>query len=524
MADRTRREVVLGTMALAACSQPAPLVEPRPDRLAALPTGSEPRNVVVIVTDDQRWNSLSFLGHPFVETPHLDRMALEGAHLPNAFVTTSLCCPSRASMLTGLYAHAHNILDNTAELYPAFPTYAQILAHAGHDTAHIGKWHMGGNNPHPRPGWKRWIGFRGQGRYVYPGAGDALDRGFSFDGELREMDGYVTTLLTDHALDYLRSRTGQTPFCMVLAHKAVHAPFVPRAADRDKYSDAIAPEVLPDTDAAYTEIPDWVREMRYRTEFGVERPYRSWKDFRSWYLDYHRTLLAVDDSVGQVLQVLRDTGLDQRTVVLFTSDNGFMFGEKGVLDKRAFYDPSIRVPMLAWGPGFVPAGTVIDAFALNVDVAPTVLELMGLQPPSHWHGRSLVPWLRGERPEDRWRTEFVYEYFHERAFPGVPTLFGIRTKRMKYAITPGLELGDELYDLERDPREEDNVADDEAYAERRRGLAGRMKRQFDDLGLLLDPVWGSNWVADPAQAAQPPTERPRARSEETPAPEEPVSD
>lgn len=320
---------------------------------------------------------------------------------------------------------------------------------------------------------------------------------------MRETFGYVTTLLTDEAVTYLKERKGGPPFCMVLAHKAVHAPFVPRATDRDKFSDAIAPDILPDTDEAYAELPDWLREMRHGSEFSADRPYRNWADFRSWYLDYHRTLLAVDDSVGQILQTLTDTGLARNTVVLFTSDNGFMFGEKGVLDKRAFYDPSIRVPLLAWGPGFVQAGATADGFALNVDIAPTILELMGFAPPPHWHGRSLVPWLRGERPDDRWRTEFVYEYFYERSFPSIPTLFGIRTKRMKYGVTHGLDVPEELFDLEQDPHEQNNVADQSDYADRRRNLGNRMKRQLEELGLLLDPVWGRNWVADPTQAARP---------------------
>lgn len=166
MPEHTRRQLVLGTVALAACSRAPHAVLPTEDPLSLRSTGAEPRNVVLIVTDDQRWNSFSFLRHPFVTTPSFDRMAQQGTHFANAFVTTSLCCPSRATMLTGLYAHAHNVLDNTGELDPAFPTYATLLSNAGIDTAHIGKWHMGAHTPHPRPGWKRWIAFRGQGRYV----------------------------------------------------------------------------------------------------------------------------------------------------------------------------------------------------------------------------------------------------------------------------------------------------------------------------------------------------------------------
>lgn len=465
-------------------------------------TGAEPRNVVLILTDDQRWNSLSFLGHPFLQTPHLDRMAAEGAHLPNAFVTTSLCCPSRASILTGLYAHAHNVLDNSSELDPAFPTYATLLRGAGVDTCYVGKWHMGAKNPHPRPGWDRWIGFRGQGRYVYPGGPEVapLDRGFSFDGELREVEGYVTTLLTDHATEYLRSRRPGRPFCLVLAHKAVHAPFVPRVADRDRFVDGPIPAVLPDTDEAAAGLPAWLRAMRHDREFGVDHPYGKWPDFASWYLDYHRTMLAVDDSVGQVLAALAETGLDRSTLVLFSSDNGFMFGEKGVLDKRNFYEPSIRVPLLAWAPGWIPAGTRAPELALNVDLAPTILEALGYEAPPHWHGRSLVPLLRGLGAPD-WRKEFVYQYFFERAFPDTPTLFGLRTERMKFSTTWGMDTADELFDLSVDPGETDNKVADPAYADRKGALAGRLRQRCAALGMVTKPVWGQNWIASPADAA-----------------------
>lgn len=496
--ERSRRDVLLSGLALAACSgAPPPVMEPRP-------TGADPRNVIVILTDDQRWNSFSFLGHPFVKTPHLDRVARDGAVCSEAFVTTSLCCPSRASMFTGLYAHTHGILDNSGELDPAFPTYARILERAGIDTAYIGKWHMGAGNPHPRPGWKHWVGFRGQGKYLYPGTdNDPLDRGFSYDGSFREVEGYVTDLLTDEAVSYLESRDGKTPFCMVLAHKGVHAPFTPAERHKGLYADeARIPAVLPDTDAAYAELPAWLREMRRSSDFGVERPYDTWPDFRSWYLDYHRTLLAIDDGVGRILATLEARGLLDRTAVLFTSDNGFMFGEKGVLDKRNFYEPSIRVPMLGVAPGLIPAGTKVDRFVLNVDLAPTILELCGYHAPEQWHGRSIVPLLRGEKLGDEWRQEFVYEYFYERMFPETPTLFGIRTKRMKLSTTFGAPLPDELFDLQADPEEKHNLADLPDEAERHKSLKTRMGKHFMELGMLQEPVWGRNWITDPLHAAE----------------------
>jgi N-acetylglucosamine-6-sulfatase len=507
----TRRDLLIGSLGFGggvAAAGAASVIGRPGERLSIRSTGAEPRNVVLILTDDQRWDSLSLAGHPFVRTPELDRLGAEGAWLRNAFVTTSLCCPSRASMLTGLYAHTHGVLDNRSELDPAFPTFATLLADQGVDTAFVGKWHMGGADPHPRPGWRRWIGFRGQGRYDYPGGGDPVDRSLSFDGDLRPAEGYVTDLLTDHAVDYLAERDPDRPFCLVLSHKAVHAPFVPAARHRAAYHDVLPdqlPDVLPDTDEAYAELPAWLRPMR-RSLFGADRPYGTWPDFRTWYLAYHRTLLAVDDSVGRVVATLRDRGLLDRTAVVFTSDNGFLFGEQGVLDKRNFYEPSIRVPMLCAAPGLVAPGTVLDELALNVDVAPTVLDLLGFEPPAHWHGRSLVPLLRGDAPD--WRKEFAYEYFFERMFPQTPTLFGLRNERYKFATHWGLDEPDQLFDLRDDPEEQRNRADD--WPERRKGLRGRLTRHLRGLGLRFEPVWGDNWVAEPEEAAEPvPVRTPR---------------
>ena len=205
MAAHSRREVLEGALATAALTGCAPAPRGGIAVPSLKPTGTKPRNVVLILTDDQRFDSFSFMGHPFLRTPRIDQLVREGAWCRNAFVTTSLCCPSRASMLTGRYAHDHGVLNNQSELAESELTYAQYLSKAGLPTAYVGKWHMGADNPHPRPGWQRWIGFRGQGRYIYPGPPklNPLDRGFSYNGELKQVKGYVTDLLTDEAVSQL---------------------------------------------------------------------------------------------------------------------------------------------------------------------------------------------------------------------------------------------------------------------------------------------------------------------------------
>ena len=498
---RTRREILWGTIGatVASCADlpdgaPLPPAAPAPpDPLEPRRTGAAARNVVLILTDDQRWDSFGFLDKPWLPTPHLDTLAASGVHAGEHFVTTSLCCPSRASMFTGLYAHAHGVLDNTAELDPALPTWQAIARRAGVRTVFVGKWHMGGNNPHPRPDWDRWIGFRGQGQYMWPGppGQDALDRVFSFDGEAREVEGYVTDLLTDHAIEELRSPAMKEPFVLLVAHKACHAPFVPAPRHRAMLADIPVPTPLPDTDAAYAELPEWLREMRHHTIFGVEHPYGGdWPDFASWYRDYHRTVLALDDSVGRIVEALDELGLRDRTAVLYTSDNGFMHGEKGVLDKRNFYESSVRIPLLASAPGLLSPGGRVDRFTLNVDLAPTLLDLLGLHAPDGWHGRSVLSLLKGEAVPD-WRQEFVYEYFFERAYPSTPTVFGLRTKRMKLSAYYGLDTPDELFDLEADPGERDNVVDEPAYAERRQAMRMRLRRHATEIGLRWEPAWGT---------------------------------
>jgi len=491
----TRRDLLRAApVAIGACGLTGPRegptappdAPPIPEPPVPATNGRRPRNVLIVLTDDQRWDSFGFMGHPFLTTPHLDRLATDGAWFRHAFVTTSLCCPSRATMLSGVYAHSHGVVDNTSELASSWPTFATVAQRAGIDTAYIGKWHMGGHTPAPRPGWSTWKSFRGQGRYSYPGGPKVApyDRGMDYDGVFREVDGYITDVLTDLACEWLEGRSRDNPFCLVVGHKACHAPFEPAPRHAAAFADAPVPEPLPDTDEAYEGIPGWLRRQR-ETIFGVDTPYRKWPDFRSWYLDYHRTLLAVDEGVGRLLSTLEATGQLDDTVVLYLSDNGFMHGEKGTLDKRCFYEPSIRIPWL----GRVAGGArgPLDPMVLNLDVAPTVLDALGLEPAATMQGRSVLPHLLGE-PVHTWRDDFLYEYFFEASFPSTPTVLGVRTATHKLMSYHGLDSPEEVYDLVADPAERDNLAGREPR--RRKGLRQRLRRLSEEHGLLLQPLWG----------------------------------
>ena len=487
-----RRDVLVGAAGVAAAcvgtdrgDAPAP---PAPRPRVPRANGRRPRNVLLILTDDQRFDSFGFMGHPFLTTPSLDRLAAEGAVMEQCFVTTSLCCPSRATMLTGRYAHDHGVIDNQRELAAAWPTFGTVAQAAGVQTAYIGKWHMGGHTPAPRPGWSTWMSFRGQGRYTYPGGKKvaALDRGWDVDGTFETLDGYVTDILTDRAAGWLRQvDTSEHPFLLVVSHKACHAPFTPAPRHRQAFADAEVPEPLPDSDLAYEGLPEWLRRQR-DSLFGVDKPYRKWPDFRSWYLDYHRTLLAVDEGVGALLGVLEDRGLADDTAVIFLSDNGFMLGEKGSLDKRTGYDTSIRIPWLMRVPG-APRGRRVDELVLNLDVAATVLDLLGLEPAESMRGRSVLPLVLGE-PTEAWRTAFLYEYFFEKSFPMTPAMLGVRTAREKLITYPQSSAPDEVFDLVTDPGETHNLADE--LPARRKALHRRLRQLQDSTGLLPRPIFG----------------------------------
>jgi len=404
------------------------------------------RSLLFILSDDHRYDMMGCLGHPWLKTPNMDRLVNGGVLFQNAFVTTSLCSPSRASILTGQYVHSHQVTDNVTRLPAGLVTFPQVLQKHGYRTGFIGKWHMGGSSDMPRPGFDRWISFRGQGAYWNPV--------LNFDGQRRKVNGYVTDILTEEAVKFLRENKAR-PFMLYLSHKAVHGDFYPAERHKNLYSDVEIPhpKSMANTEENYRGKPDWVRRQR-NSWHGVDGMYDHRIGFDACYRDYCRTLMALDDGIGRVYDELDALGLLNDTLIIYMGDNGFQFGEHGLIDKRTMYEPSIRVPMVAHCPDLFSGGRRVDAMALNIDIAPTLLEAAGAPAPATVHGRSLLPLIRGT---DRWRKEFVYEYFWERNYPQTPTVIGLRTDQYSFMRYHGVWDLYELYDIRQDPDQMNNL-------------------------------------------------------------------
>jgi N-acetylglucosamine-6-sulfatase len=442
--------------------------------LAAAQPKPKRRNVIFILSDDHRYDAMGFLkGQPFLETPHLDSLARDGAHLKNAFVTTALCSPSRATILTGKYAHKHKIVDNNTAI-PAGTTYfSSYLQKAGYKTAFIGKWHMGGESDAPQPGFDRWVSFRGQGTYL-PSA-----NGLNVDGKKVPQKGYITDELTDYALEFIEKQTG--PYFVYLSHKAVHAEFIPAERHKGKFNGAkfVPP---PSLTAEAVNRPMWVQNQR-NSWHGVDYPYHSTLDIEDYYKRYAECLCAVDESVGRVLGLLKKRGELDSTLVIYMGDNGFAFGEHGLIDKRTAYEESMRVPMLARCPELFRGGQTVPSVVANLDILPTVLDAAGVPPPAGGDGASFLPLLQGKQVT--WRDSLLYEYYWERNFPQTPTIHALRTDQYKYIRYHGVWDLDELYDLREDPQELRNLIKSPAHQE----IVKRMNQRLFE---ILESTDGMN--------------------------------
>ena len=457
------------------------------------PTRSARPNLIVILIDDLRFDETGITGHPYMKTPHIDRLATEGALFQNAFHTTPLCSPNRASILTGQYASRHGIFDNVGRdaLSHQLPNYHRELQRLGYETAHIGKWHMG-NDARPRPGYDTWISFRGQGTIVDPVLWE--------NDEERPVPGYVTDLLSERAVDFV-DRARARPFALFLSHKAVH-PDVQQQQDgtldmstmrgyllpdrhRDLYQGAhypMRPSVRPIAEVV-ADKPVWREVFARRDAHRANQTLAStMRGSAQEEIRKRAAMMAsVDEGVGALLETLDRRALADDTLILFLGDNGFFFGEHGLEAERRFaYEEGIRTPFFIRFPRLIKPGTTVAPLALAIDIAPTMLELAGGTPGPHVQGHSLLPLLKGH--PRRWRSSFLVEYFNESAFPWLVGMSykAIRTERHKLIRWTHKDGVDELYDLEQDPYEMANAIGDPAHAETLKRLQRELRALVAD--------------------------------------------
>ncbi len=477
---------------------------------AAATFAAERPNILFIMSDDHASHALSCYGSKVNETPQLDRIAKDGVRFANAFVTNSICTPSRATILTGKYSHINGVpvfnrFDGSQQ------TVAKLLQAAGYHTGMIGKWHLGSDPT----GFDRWI--------VLPGQGVYFDPVFLTPTGQLTIAGHCTEITGNLGIEFLETRPKDKPFFLMLHQKAPHRPWEPDARNKALFASRSIPEpatflddyasrpaALPENQqtVAYdltrrdlkleppADLPagpkrqQWLgtrpAEVEITDSDGIKktlkgRPLERWK-YQRYMQDYLACVQGVDDSVGRVLDYLDKTGLAKNTVVIYTADNGFFLGDHGLFDKRFMYEPSLHVPLLVRGPG-IHTGAVSDRFTLNNDYAPTFLELAGLPVPADMQGRSLVPLLKGEAPAD-WRTSMYYRYYHDPGDHNTRAHYGVRTATHKLICFWKKDAW-EFYDLTSDPDELKNLINDPAQAAKIAELKTeltRLQKEFGDTG------------------------------------------
>jgi N-acetylglucosamine-6-sulfatase len=424
-------------------------------------------NIVVVLVDDMRWDEFGEAGHNYIKTPNIDRIAKEGVRFMNAFSTTPLCSPSRASFLTGQYAHTNGIVDNQAhnELSHQLNTFPKQLHESGYATAFMGKWHMG-NDDTPRPGFDYWASLRGQG--------EATDPRLNINGQQQTVKGYVTDILIDQSLQFINQKREQ-PFLLYLAHKALHPNIVQRddgstsniaqggfvAADRHKgmYDSAVFTR-RPNYNIPPLDKPALTRKIDDLPLLSAETSTKE-KTIR----ERSEMLMAVDEGLGLILKTLEDKGELDNTIVVLTSDHGYWYGEHCLDEERRLaYEEAIRIPMLVRYPSTIKAGSTSDKMVLSIDLAPTLLEMAGVSPTNQLQGKSWVP-IFNETVKD-WRNSFLVEYYSDIVFPRIVNMGykAVRNQQYKYIHYVDLKGMNELYDIVNDPYELHNVIDDPKMA------------------------------------------------------------
>ncbi len=426
---------VVGLMAATRDAGGVPSADPRP-------------NVVFILTDDLRWDALGCTGNALLATPNLDRLATEGLRFTNMFCTTSICATSRATFLTGQWARRHGVLDFRTPLPPArfAETFPVLLRSHGYRIGFVGKWGLGGDLPADTYDFFR--GFSGQGRYFPQNA-----RGQSA--------AHLTHRLGDDALEFLATCRPEEPFLLQLSTKAAHVqdgdpwPFQPDPRYRSLLREVTVPRPVTAAAADFRALPEFLRQSEARRRWSTR--FSSASLYQKSVKDYYRLAAGIDDVVGRLVERLEQIGVANNTVIIFSSDNGFYLGEHGLAGKWFMHEESIRLPLIVYDPRRPDhqRGSTVSKMALSVDVAPTVLDMCGIEIPGEVQGRSLVPLMRGKEPP--WREDFFYE--HRFVHPRIPMTEGVRTARWKYTRYVSVEpVYEELFDLVADPHEQRNLA------------------------------------------------------------------
>jgi arylsulfatase A-like enzyme len=409
-------------------------------------------NIIMLVTDDHRADAMGCAGNPIIQTPNMDDLAANGVRFTNAFVTTSICCSSRASIFTSQWTSRHGITDfathfSEEALARAYP---MLLKQAGYRIGLIGKYGVGPKKDLPIDKYDYWKGFPGQGKYEHKDE----------NGNYK----HLTQIMGEQAIEFLQGCSQEQPFCLSVSFKAPHVQdsdprqFIYDRAYSELYKDIAIP--TPETAAPryFDALPEFLRDSEARRRWEIRFPDN--EKFQESVRSYYRLITGVDVVIGKIRDHLKQLDLDDNTVIILTGDNGFYLGEYGLAGKWFPHELSIRVPLLVYDPRAAAKhrGLAPDQMALNVDIAPTILELANLPVPQQMQGQSLVPLLKGKDPV--WRYEFFYEHPFEHKT--IAKSVALRTKRYKYARYIDYDY-EELYDLQNDPAETINLAKDDKY-------------------------------------------------------------
>ncbi|MBX7245591.1 MAG: sulfatase [Candidatus Sumerlaeaceae bacterium] len=465
----------------------------QPSHTIAAAKSDERPNIIFIMSDDHGSQAISCYGSKVNKTPNIDRIAANGMKLENCFCTNALCAPSRAAILTSKYSHLNGVFGHYGEgsvLDGSQLTFPKLLQKAGYATAIIGKWHLWSDPT----GFDYWNILPGQGAYKNPK--------FLRMGTTETIEGYVTDITTDLAIDYMKKRDAKKPFMMMVHNKAPHRTWVPDEKHAHMYDDVKFPHP-PTFDDDYTSRSKAAKmatmsikdDLTSKDLKGLPPPGLKDAELKDWNYqkfmrDYLGCVASVDDNVGRLLDYLKESGLEKNTVVIYTSDQGMFLGEHGWFDKRFMYEESIRMPFVIQYPKEIKPGSVSKAFVSNVDFAPTFLDYAGVKKPAEMQGTSFRPVLDGKTPKD-WNNVFYY-HFHEFPEPDhhVARHFGVRTDRYKLIryYFPEDRKGWELFDLQKDPLEMNNVYNDPAYkktvAEMTRLLKEQREKYKDTMGSM----------------------------------------